>query len=73
MEGERPDSVSRSPEVVSHLLPVLADFNMQTMKPNFLCPDNSISVSDPRQLNHPMGFRDLGAHYQNMLFSVLAN
>lgn len=39
--GERPGSVSRSPEVVPHLLPVLAGFNTQMVKPNFLCPDNS--------------------------------
>lgn len=68
---EGPGSVSRSPEVVSHLLPVLAGFNTQTMKPNFYV--QITPISDPRQLNHPMGFRDLCAHYQNTLFSVLAN
>lgn len=56
---------------LSHLLPVLAGFNTQMVKPNFYV--QITPISDPRQLNHPMGFRDLCAHYQNTLFSVLAN
>lgn len=68
--GEGPGSVSRNPELcLSSCLSLLV--STQTMKLNFYV--QITPISDPRRLNHPMGFRDLCAHYQNTLFSVLAN
>lgn len=83
-KGESPDSFNRCLESKSSIsIFFSAGCNTQTIywsegSPIFISKaatysDNYISVSDSRQLNYPSRFRDLYAHYQNTLVSVLAN